>query len=115
MKNARIFYADLQNARTVTVNAPGNKQDLIAQLYEGLAPVSEAGKNWDALDEVLRDLSWIGEKDIVLVHAGLDSLPAEDSVIYADLLAGAAAWWKNKRRHRLFIIAPGTMKDAFDA
>ena len=65
------------------------------------------------LDEVLRDLSWIRQKDIVLLHGGLDSLPEEDLETYAEILFSAAEHWMGKRKHRLFFIVPEKMKASF--
>ncbi|MBO6002011.1 MAG: barstar family protein, partial [Mailhella sp.] len=56
-----IFFADLRDALAVTIHAPSGKEDLLRQIYAGLEMPAEAGLNWDALDEVLHDLSWIRE------------------------------------------------------
>ncbi len=115
MKNPRenFFFADLRDALAVAVNAPDGKEDLLRQIYAGLKTVTECGLNWDALDEVLRDLSWIRQKDIVLLHGGLDSLPEEDLETYAEILFSAAEHWMGKRKHRLFFIVPEKMKASF--
>jgi RNAse (barnase) inhibitor barstar len=44
------------------------------------------GRNWDALDECLRDLGWIGARRVLLVHEDLPRLPARDGRIYLELL-----------------------------
>jgi RNAse (barnase) inhibitor barstar len=49
----------------------GTKAELLEALRLALALPDYFGRNWDALDEVLRDLNWIRERDVILVHADL--------------------------------------------
>ncbi len=109
-----FFFADLSAVKAAAVNGPGSKEELIRQIYASLGPKTEAGGNWDALDEVLCDLSWIKEKDIVIVNAGLEKLPEKDLGVYADILANAAEHWKGTKKHRLFLVLPEALKDYFE-
>ena len=114
MKHApkNFFFASLSDVAAVVVTAPKSKEELLRQIYTGLQTPADCGLNWDALDEVLRDLSWIKQKDIVLIHGGLDSLSENDNRIYAEILCSAAEYWKGKRKHRIFFIVPESMRDA---
>ena len=105
-----VFFADLKDTLAVPIHAPSGKQDLLRQIYAGLKMPSEAGLNWDALDEVLHDLSWIREKDIVLLHSGFDALDGEDLEVYAEILSSAAGHWKGRRKHRLYLLLPEKMR-----
>ena len=107
-----FFFADLKDAVAVLIHAPAGKEDLLRQIYAGLKMPSEAGLNWDALDEVLHDLSWIRQRDIVLLHSGFDAIAGEDLDIYAEILSSAARHWKGRRKHRLYSILPEKMREA---
>ena len=115
MKNTpeNFFFADLRDALAVVIHAPEGKEGLLRRIYAGLKTPTEAGLNWDALDEVLHDLSWIRERDIVLLHSGFDALDGEDLETYAEILSSAAEHWKGRRKHRLFFIVPEKMRGAF--
>ncbi|MBO4317334.1 MAG: barstar family protein [Mailhella sp.] len=108
-----VFFADLDDVKVAAVNGPKSKEDLIAQIYSAFEPKTEAGRNWDALDEVLCDLSWIKQKDIMIVNAGLENLPEKDVRVYADILANASGHWKGRKKHRFFLVLPESMKDLF--
>ena len=112
-KPENFFFADLREAFAAVIHAPAGKEGLLRQIYAGLKTPTEAGLNWDALDEVLHDLSWIRERDIVLVHSGFDDLAGEDLEIYSEILSSAAGHWKGRRKHRLYLVLPEKMRGAF--
>ncbi len=64
------------------------KQVLMRQYVRSLKFPKYFGWNWDALDECLRDLSWLADpKPIVVVHEGLPFRAGEDRRrIYLQLL-----------------------------
>jgi hypothetical protein len=66
-----------------------SKQDLMADLSDALALPDYFGGNWDALDEVLRDLGWLEADGHVLVVGGAQALRARDP----DLIDGLARSW----------------------
>ena len=80
MKNSTtsVFFADLSDIKAAAVSCPKSKEELIGQIYAALGPKTESGVNWDALDEVLCDLSWVKEKDVIIVNAGLEDLPEKE-------------------------------------
>jgi hypothetical protein len=71
---------DIEGARGAGVrvavidgDAIGSKQDLMGALGKALELPDYFGGNWDALEEVLRDLSWLDAKGhAVLVEGGED-------------------------------------------
>ena len=81
--------AGLREAR-IDGSEIGSKQDLMAALSEALELPDYFGGNWDALDEVLRDLGWLEAKGHVLVVTGASELRKREP----DLVQGLATSWR---------------------
>jgi RNAse (barnase) inhibitor barstar len=65
------------------------------------------GNNWDALNDCLRDLSWIKQKRIVVIHNDLPLSNNEKELsTYLEILADAVKLWKRHERHELLIVLP---------
>jgi hypothetical protein len=71
------------------------------------------GHNWDALEECLRDLSWIEEREVVLVHEDLPAI--EDLDTYLQVLHSAADDWREGDDHALLVVFPREHKDAIES
>jgi hypothetical protein len=68
------------------------KQELLRALAHGLKFPNYFGWNWDALDECLRDLSWLNAPSgIVLLHEHMPLANAAQQNIYLDILKRAIA------------------------
>jgi RNAse (barnase) inhibitor barstar len=68
------------------------KRDLLRALASGLKFPNYFGHNWDALEECLSDLSWLGQKSgIVLVHKYTPLADGGQRRTYADILRNAQA------------------------
>jgi hypothetical protein len=84
------------------------KRELLAQYDRALHLPDYFGWNWDALDEALRDLSWLAEpRRIVIVHADVPFAPhgknrPEYLGLLSDLLADGA---------KLTAVFPPSAKD----
>jgi len=84
------------------------KQQLLEALAEGLNFPSYFGRNWDALDECLCDLSWIPfPRPIMLFHEAVPftEAPTERS-IYLDILKHAMQDLESGRLHTLVVVFP---------
>jgi RNAse (barnase) inhibitor barstar len=69
-----------------------HKSDLLNALAASLKFPDYFGHNWDALDECLRDLSWLDDqKSIVLLHKHVPLSNDEQRRIYLDILKAAQA------------------------
>jgi len=64
--------------------------ELYDVLSEALHLPNYFGRNWNALVEVLGDLSWLAPRRVVIVHADLPELPAEQLRVYLDVLRTAS-------------------------
>ena len=83
-----------------------SKKDLLLALRSGLRLPDYFGGNWDALEECLKDLSWIPEKNIVVVHDDVPALSPKDAWTYLAILSNAARDWKDGDEHVLEVVFP---------
>jgi len=79
---------------------------LFDALMKQLSLPAYFGRNWDALSECLRDLHWLAEGRVVLVHADIPPLPPGDLHQYLDVLATAIADWKPEEPRQLVVVFP---------
>ena len=89
-------------------------KDALLSLYaEKLRFPDWFGHNWDALEDCLRDLSWLPEYSVDIVHADKPFAADPDAArIYADILVKAAAFWQGKAAHSLDIDLPSNENHA---
>jgi RNAse (barnase) inhibitor barstar len=87
------------------------KQQLLDALAEGLQLPNYFGANWDALDECLRDLSWLPERSIVIEHDSLSQLADDVLRTYLDILARAGQSWRGASAREFRVtFAPSARK-----
>jgi RNAse (barnase) inhibitor barstar len=68
------------------------KRDLLRAVAAGLKFPNYFGHNWDALEECLNDLSWLGQQSgIVLVHKHMPLADVGQRRTYTDILRKAQA------------------------
>lgn len=68
------------------------------------------GYNWDALDECINDLKWLGASSYVLALKNLDQmvLGDQDSAILVDILRDTAMEWSVGRTYNPSFPTPPT-------
>jgi len=65
------------------------------------------GRNWDALEECIRDLSWLPRGPVVLVHEDVPLRPdAASLATYLSILQDAIAKWQNSPDHKFIVVFP---------
>jgi RNAse (barnase) inhibitor barstar len=65
------------------------------------------GNNWDALNDCLRDFSWIRQKKIIIVHSDLPlSGDGKELHVYLEILQEALRSWASSKQHELLVIFP---------
>ncbi|MFN0018469.1 MAG: barstar family protein [Pirellulaceae bacterium] len=88
-------------ANTVVANIPASvrsKQRLLRILANQLQFPSYFGNNWDALEECLRDLSWLPAGNIVIHHCDMPLPPGSpDRKIYLQILESASTYWAESK------------------
>ena len=91
------------------------KTALFRALVPELALPDYFGANWDALEECLRDLSWIERKTVALVHADLPPLPKKELLTYLSVLSASVKDWSKDEEHVLTVIFPAKTETALRA
>lgn len=90
------------------------KEKLLSVLAAKLRFPSYFGHNWDALEECLRDLSWLADQPrVVIVHEALPFSSAGEALsIYQSILADAVAAHRDRATPPLLeVVFPGPSVD----
>jgi RNAse (barnase) inhibitor barstar len=72
------------------------------------------GRNWDALGECLRDLSWISARRVVIVHEDLPCIDTTALSTYLDVLLYCIKDWRPEEDHELVVAFPAEMRDEIE-
>jgi hypothetical protein len=91
-----------------------SKQKLLAILADKLRFPHYFGWNWDALEECLRDLSWLPKgQPVTLVHAALPFGPGgENRRIYLGVLRDVVAHWQAQKDRPVRAVFPADAQTA---
>ena len=87
-----------------------DKEQLLGQLASVLAFPQWFGRNWDALEDCLTDLSWRAEDRHVLLIEGFQNLRArrpDDFGVLLDVLASSAQYWSERGRPFFAVFVDG--------
>jgi RNAse (barnase) inhibitor barstar len=80
------------------------------ELFEALERVLQLpwyfGRNWDALEECLRDLSWISGRRVVIVHEDLPCVDEPTLSTYLNVLLYCMRDWRPEEEHELIVAFP---------
>jgi len=78
------------------------KKDLLDQVAKALQFPAWFGSNWDALNDSLTDLDWLGVKaGYVIVFENIEHFArshAQDFHVVTEILRAASEYWKNENR-----------------
>lgn len=80
-----------------------NKEALFDALEVLLDFPGYFGRNWDALEELLTDLSWLTAKVVILEHVALPQLPEKELKIYLQILGTSVLSWRLEDNHCLWV------------
>lgn len=103
VSNAKTL--SFENAYVARINEEiGGVKSLLEVLSKTLNLPAYFGFNWNALSECLRDLHWIEEKKVFIVHEYLPKLSANEMTNYLEVLHEAVIDWKPGDEHALEIV-----------
>lgn len=83
-----------------------SRSELLSALEDALQLPSYFGQNWDALSDCLRDLSWIGQRRVILVHDDVPPLGDQTLAVYLDVLSQCVRDWNTGADHQLVVVFP---------
>lgn len=96
------------NADTLMVRIPpdiAEKHQLLRTFAEQMKFPSYFGWNWDALYDLLCDLSWIQTRHIAIIHHDLPlRFERKEVRIYLEILRDAIDSWKTDTRHEFLAV-----------
>jgi hypothetical protein len=94
-----------QGVATVRIPSTVTTKGLLFELYsKSLKFPDYFGSNWDAFEECINDLDWLGAKAVLIMHEDFVKLPDDDFQVYIDVLRKSVAYWRTKGNKRLVVI-----------
>jgi len=75
-----------------------SKGDVLEAFARALAFPDWFGRNWDALEDCLGDLSWRKADGHVLLIAGFEAVPRDELGVLREVLASSAEFWAGRGR-----------------
>ena len=85
-----------QGSALDVVEIPLEKEDLLDAIASALGFPEWFGRNWDALEDCLGDLSWREARGHVLILRGGEKLSKDDFGVLRDVLASSAEYWAGR-------------------
>ena len=84
------------NLGRVDLAGVAGREAMLERIASALAFPDWFGRNWDALEDCLIDLSWREAEGHVLVFTGAE--PGDDTGVLIDVLASSAEFWAARGR-----------------
>ncbi|MDR0955351.1 MAG: barstar family protein [Rikenellaceae bacterium] len=87
------------------------EEELLNFFYDKFQFPTYFGFNWDALWDVMNDLSWIKQHQVLLVHEMMPCMDDHNMSIYIDLLFDLINNWKEGEIHSVDVVFPSCYRD----
>lgn len=88
-----------------------SKAELLDYLSKQLGMPDYFGKNWDALLDMLRDLSWIQQKKVIIWHECMPNLGDLDLKNYLSVLSDSLNYARKDENIKLAVVFPEEERD----
>ena len=85
-----------QNEYTFRLHSIRHRQAFFSLLGQTLLLPDYFGGSWDALDDCIRDLSWLPEHDLTLAFQGLTHVPQPLQTQITDSLTLCQTYWQTQ-------------------
>jgi hypothetical protein len=101
-----------ENVDYVARLPPGlrGSQEVFDALFQHLQFPGYFGFNWNALSDCLRDLSWISQRRVVILHSDLPVLPSDEVATYLEVMWECLRDWKPSEPHQLIVAFPDVVR-----
>lgn len=74
------------------------------------------GGNWDALEECIRDLSWLPRGDVVIIHKEVPLMGDPASLkMYLSILHDTVKKWRASRQRRFCVFFPAGSEEIIES
>jgi len=103
-----------QTAGVVVARIPegiSKREALFDALSGPLGFPSYFGRNWDALSDCLRDLSWLPAGRIAIIHGDLPDLEGNGTRIYIEVLHEAVSSWSGDKERSIHVVFPSSCEE----
>jgi hypothetical protein len=114
MKN--ILFADMgvqdlsSQGLVVLITSGIEGKDALLRAYQEAFNFPYFRMNWDALQDCLRDLSWINAERVVIIHDDLPSLEESDLRTYLAILSDTVIEWADDSGKKFEVVFPLHLK-----
>ncbi len=109
-QNSLNFVEDLlgmqisENSFVVDIQQQISNQNELYDMYKRTVTFPDYfGDNWDAFFDVLKDLSWVPQENIIIRHFFLPVLPENELRVYLEILADSVEFWTKFDRHKMVV------------
>lgn len=72
-----------------------SREELYTKLSKHLQFPDYFGRNWNALNDLYRDFSWIESGNITIIHENLSELSFDDFKTYIEIMLHCVDYWTN--------------------
>jgi hypothetical protein len=105
--------ADLPlDTRIVEVPSTTSTEDQLLSVFDRSLELPDYfGWNWDALENCLRDLSWLKAHTVLIRHDGVPKLPSDILGIYLDILSEIVLFWRKFPEHEVVVSFPASARN----
>lgn len=80
---------------------------LVEGLFECMGMPGYFGFNWNALSDCLRDMHWMKNHNVVMVHGDVPELSPRELREYLEVLHRCVGSWGPEEGHSLTVVFPG--------